>query len=110
MKVYISGPMTGIPHFNYPLFHAAASAIERHGDVALNPASQPIQPGQTRARYLRKDLLLLAEADAITFLPDWEHSPGAKLECAIAQQIGLLYYDRSSGRTSPLFMHVKLKY
>lgn len=38
MKVYISGPMTGLPEFNYPAFFAAAEALEARGYETINPA------------------------------------------------------------------------
>lgn len=32
MKIYIAGPMSGFPEFNYPTFHAVASALELTGE------------------------------------------------------------------------------
>lgn len=31
MKIYIAGPMTGLPEWNFPAFHAAAMVAERQG-------------------------------------------------------------------------------
>ena len=36
--VYLSGPMTGLPDFNRPAFHAAAAALRAQGYVVINPA------------------------------------------------------------------------
>ncbi|MBN3043321.1 DUF4406 domain-containing protein [Pectobacterium brasiliense] len=41
MKVYISGPMTGIADFNRPAFNEEADRITTSGNIALNPASLP---------------------------------------------------------------------
>jgi len=30
-RVYVAGPMSGIPDFNFPAFHAAAMVAERQG-------------------------------------------------------------------------------
>lgn len=40
-KIYIAGPMSGLPGFNRPAFHRAAAHIVRRGNVALNPAILP---------------------------------------------------------------------
>lgn len=38
MRYYIAGPMSGIPQFNFPLFHAAAAALRAQGFDIVSPA------------------------------------------------------------------------
>lgn len=38
MKVYIAGPMSGIPEFNYPAFNTAEGQLFVAGFMPLNPA------------------------------------------------------------------------
>lgn len=40
-KVYIAGPMTGLPEFNYPTFFAAEEYLRSHGAKVMNPAVLP---------------------------------------------------------------------
>jgi hypothetical protein len=92
MKVYISGPMTGLPEFNYPAFHDAARRwrIKYPDWEIVNPAEH--FDGITtlsRATYLRKDFAEVLESDALALLPGWEESAGATLEVAIADALGL---------------------
>lgn len=95
-KVYVAGPMTGLPEWNYPAFNYMASLLRAQGYDVCNPAE--IDEGDTshdRAYYLRKDLALLAECDAVVFLDGWRESPGALMEYRIAQEIGMQCYDHN---------------
>ncbi len=84
MIVYIAGPMTGYPEYNYPAFHAAEAALTAAGHEVKNPAhSSPTDP--TYQNYLRAALRLLLDCDAIAVLPGWEFSTGANLEVAVAE-------------------------
>lgn len=38
MKVYLSGPMTGYPNFNFPAFNERAAEWRREGWDVFNPA------------------------------------------------------------------------
>lgn len=95
--VYISGPMTGCPDFNYPLFNEVAEAIrtERHPQPyhTLSKNGQrwnvyPINPaanfdGRTdlnRENYLELALKQVDECKAIVLLPYWFRSHGSRLE------------------------------
>ena len=81
MKVYISGPMTGIELFNYPAFHTAAKAWRQYGWQVLNPAEN--FGGDTTKdyrEYMKADLQQVLEADCIALLPGWERSKGANFE------------------------------
>ena len=40
-KIYIAGPMSGLPGFNRQAFNRAAGHVVRRGNVALNPAILP---------------------------------------------------------------------
>lgn len=93
MKVYISGPVSGMPNNNRETFeHAAMIWDNTFGCVSINPlASEP--EDATWEICLRKDIALLIECDAIAMLPGWMDSRGARLEHFIARQLGMKVYD-----------------
>ena len=87
MKVYIAGPMTGLPHFNRPAFQQAAINLSFEKHVPLNPAILP--DGLTEADYMAVGITMLQRADAIFLLTGWQFSAGARAEHALALKLGL---------------------
>ena len=95
MKVYISGPMTGLEDLNFPAFYAAEERLLSEGFKVLNPAREDdktkhlgITDDWVREDYLRRDLILmLNNCDAIYLLKGWEDSWGANLELHNAEQL-----------------------
>lgn len=88
--VYLSGPMTGLPDFNRPAFHAAAAALREQGHVVINPAEVDLGPDATWADYMRIHLAEIARRVTQVFvLPGWESSRGAQLEVHVARSLGL---------------------
>ena len=81
-KIYISGPMKGIPKKNFPLFMRTESIIRKLGHYPLNPAIFPA--GLSYAEYLDLSMALLKCADVIFLLPHWTDSLGARTEHAYA--------------------------
>lgn len=111
MKVYVAGPMRGIPEFNFPAFYAAAAELRAQGHTVFNPAERDndhhgtdiskgnlsgseeqaaAQHGFNLREALCSDLQFIClEADAIALLPGWENSKGAQAERATAVALGL---------------------
>ena len=87
MKIYISGPMSGITGNNFPAFFAAEEALKKLGFEAVNPARQT--PKKTYAEYMRQDITDLLTCDGVCLLPRYEDSNGAMLEYNIANNIDL---------------------
>lgn len=87
-RVYISGPMTGLPGLNFPAFHAAASDLRAQGLDVVNPADFGADDGLAWADYLRMDIRALVDCDAVHMLPGWRGSKGARLEHHIAVELG----------------------
>lgn len=87
MKVYIAGPMTGLPQFNRPAFHQAAMNLSFEHHVPLNPAILP--DGLSEADYMAVGITMLQRADAIFLLTGWQFSAGARSEHALALKLGL---------------------
>lgn len=106
-KLYLAGPMTGIPQFNFPAFFAAAEILRDNGHVVASPAEMDIQEvgdgalrsedgklaadgtaadtGYTFGDFLSRDVKLVADAvDAVACLPGWQKSKGARLEVYVA--------------------------
>jgi hypothetical protein len=115
-SVYLSGPMSNIPEFNFPLFDSAAEWLRTQGYHVYSPADndraelakQGIDDVTTVAGYdagnVRqyneaigdtKDLfrwdfsVITHKCVGIVFLPGWEHSTGARWERVVAEALGL---------------------
>lgn len=116
MKLYLAGPMTGIPQFNYPKFDRVAARLREQGHEVVSPAEMDspetraislaspdgnlqtiITHGETWGDFLSRDVKLLADGgfDAIAVLDGWEDSRGARLEVFVARLIGLPIYYHS---------------
>lgn len=87
MRIYIAGPMTGIPEFNYPAFHTAKADLLAAGFEVRSPADHALGAHLVWADYMRKDIPWLLECDAVAVLPGWEGSRGASLEIHIARAL-----------------------
>ena len=97
--VYISGPMTGLPDHNFPAFFEAAEHLKRLGWNPVNPAENfGGRRDLDREIYLRTDVRLLSDCDAIAMLEGWQQSRGARLEYLIAQELGLDRVYRKDGQ------------
>jgi len=93
-RIYVSGPMTGHADYNFPAFHAAAVRLREAGRAVVNPAEN--FGGRTdlpRETYLRADVILLAQCEAIAMLPGWQESRGAKLEYLLARELSMAVLD-----------------
>ena len=95
-KVYLSGPMTGIPRSDYQRkFREAERILHRHGYGVINPCNVwacrfpwiykamefCLGHSKAYALVLAYDLILLmTRADGIAMLPGWQASRGATIE------------------------------
>lgn len=90
MKLYLSGPMTGIPEFNYPEFRKYAKNLRDLGFDVFDPSE--CFDGLTnlpKSVYMRKDIEAVLQADKVLVLQDWEKSSGARLEVEVANECGI---------------------
>jgi hypothetical protein len=103
VKVYLSGPMSGLPDSNYPAFHKAAAALRAKGYEVLSPAEyKPAHGAQTQGAtrpqdtpwhaWLKRGLRLMLKSDAVFVLDGWEQSRGASLEVSIAKELQMPIY------------------
>jgi hypothetical protein len=101
-KIYIAGPMSGLPEFNFPRFMNTAKRLRKDGWLVFNPAEKEeekafnkdiykagdsaaaIEQGFDFREVYMWDLEKVVTADAIYMLPGWEQSPGARGEHAVA--------------------------
>lgn len=105
MRVYISGPMTGLPNFNHDEFNRVAAELRNRGYEVLNPAEtkveeypldfQPRNENDERKMwqaYMREAIRMMMDADVIVTLPGWEKSRGAKIEVILGNDLGIPVY------------------
>lgn len=88
-RLYLAGPMTGLPELNYPAFHTMAGELRARGWHVENPAENPAPPCGSWAGYMRMGIWQLMTCEAIYLLPGWTSSKGACLEFSIAKALGM---------------------
>lgn len=106
MRVYLAGPMRGLPQFNFPAFDAGAATLEALGHEVFNPADRDRGTGfTTKGLTGHEDLAAMGfslrealaadtwwisrNADAVALLPGWQKSSGVAAEIALAHALGL---------------------
>jgi len=107
MRVYLSGPMTGMPDLNFPAFNRYAQRLREAGYKVVNPAEINPDGEKSWQACMRADLAALLTCDALALLPGWTKSAGAHLEMHVAHRVGidittvdlLLTNDRLEGIT-----------
>jgi hypothetical protein len=106
--VYLSGPMRGIPEFNFPAFKRKAEELRNRGWDVFSPAEADIaawgvdkskdhpdgketdEPGMTAAECMARDCKFICEqATKMYMMKGWERSTGAQAEWALARAINL---------------------
>ncbi|ALY08894.1 deoxycytidylate deaminase [Arthrobacter phage Galaxy] len=88
--LYVAGPMTGLPDFNYPAFHSAAARLRRAGFEVLNPAeNKPPCEDPGWVDWMRAALGQLLKADGVALLPGWRTSKGATVERMVARELDI---------------------
>ena len=112
-QLYLAGPMSNKPYFNFPKFHEYAAKLREQGYTVFSPAECDVDRGgdfwkkcpngthdeleaagvHDRINYrdcMRIDLnWIIDNADGIAMMPDWQYSKGAVAEKALADCLGL---------------------
>lgn len=111
MRVFISGPMTGLPFLGFPFFDAKRDALRELGHIPVSPADldravgfDPVDESEDATEdrdFLRaaiqRDVDAILGCDAIVMLDGWEASKGARAELAVAQWFDLrVFYPKDT--------------
>lgn len=99
LKVFISGPMSNLPDWNFPAFHAMADRLHAAGYQVVNPSELYEAMDQVPTEWvdsMRFAIKILVDCDAIVMLPGWQQSKGATIEAAIARSLGFKVLDSES--------------
>lgn len=88
-RIYLSGPMTGKPEFNFPAFDREAARIRELGYQVVNPAEINRDTKLSWHACMRADIKALCDCDVLALMPGWEMSQGAHLELHLAHRLGM---------------------
>jgi len=108
--VYISGPMRGIPRYNFPAFDAARDALVAQGFTVLSPAdidrahgfceTDPEPGPETLRAMLARDAEAVLISDRVVLLDNWRRSRGAVAEAMLAVAAGIPLYDQGGSKVA----------
>ncbi|MBR5007851.1 MAG: DUF4406 domain-containing protein [Methanocorpusculum sp.] len=94
-RVYLSGPITGLPREEYTRnFERAEQHYRGAGFEVVNPVKLGelllnFKPDATYEDFMLRDLEALGTCSHIALIAGWEDSPGAQREKAEAERLGL---------------------
>ena len=86
-RVYVAGPITGMPNLNEAAFAEATHNLRKLGYEVINPHEVEPNKGLHWTHYMRLCVAALTTCDSIYMLSHWERSRGAVWEHRIAQML-----------------------
>jgi hypothetical protein len=107
--VFLSGPMSGRPDYNVPLFEEAAANLRSLGFHIISPvelfknAFGELWLNQPRSAYLYAAYAVLMDphTHGIALLSGWEYSDGSFAEAVVAKSLELKFYHTNGCRFDP---------
>ena len=108
MKLYLAGPMTGIPQFNYPAFDGWKAALQDYGYTVVAPhdedsdelreAAMASESGalidlkgigdMSPENLATRNVLGVLSCRGVATMPDWARSSGVRHEVETAVRFG----------------------
>jgi hypothetical protein len=100
-RLYLAGPMTGYPRWNYDAFTEAAAQLREVGFDVVSPHEldlavgfDPDAPAEDFTQgmlyaAMRRDIQALLTVEGVALLPGWEASDGVQIETSVALSLGL---------------------
>lgn len=114
LKLYLSGPMSGLPNNNFESFDLFKQLIEEQTayevvspadlDRKLGYAGGDTLTGADLRKVLAQDIEELLSCDAIGLIPGWTESSGARVESHVAKALGLELLALSVGLQDKLII------
>lgn len=90
MKLYISGKISGTDlDYVRRLFDKVATTLRALGHEVINPLCNGLSEAAPWEEHIAKDIINLIDCEGIYMLQGWEDSQGARIEHAVAKEIGL---------------------
>ena len=89
ISIYIAGPMTDLPEFNFPAFNRAEDYLKSTGFTVTNPAKLHDHTDHPWEFYMRSAVSAMLQCDMVYMLVGWSSSRGACIELNLAQQLGM---------------------
>lgn len=86
-RLYLSGPITGTPHYE-DAFLNTALLLRRAGYQVINPVELCRRP-ISESDAMRRDLRGLSLADGVALLEGYEGHRGVQLELMVARFLGM---------------------
>ena len=90
MKIYLSGKISGtdLTHTR-KRFSNVADKLQALGHEVTNPLCNGLSETAPWEAHIAKDIANLLQCEGIYMLKGWEESQGARIEHAVAKEIGL---------------------
>jgi hypothetical protein len=87
--IYLSGPISSCGNMeeNRKAFSVVAKDLAAAGKKVINPATTFVE-GWLWGDYMALDVAFVSRAHKLVMLPGWQQSKGARIEHALATELG----------------------
>ena len=95
MKIYLSGKISGTDlDYVRRLFDKVATTLQALGHEVTNPLCNGLSEADPWEEHIAKDIINLIDCEGIYMLQGWEDSQGARIEHAVAKELGkAVFYE-----------------
>lgn len=89
-KIYLSAPISGYDlKERYETFENMEKELTKQGYSVLNPMKNGLPVESPTAQHMKRDIIMLLQADAIFLMQNWNKSAGCITELHVATACGL---------------------